>query len=80
MMKILLKFVLIIVAFKAIVVLFLLGNAVIAWLNDAPAILLPGIGLVVTMRFIVILLLAVEIFLIAIAAFVWQYISKTRLR
>ncbi len=79
-MNILLKVVLVIVAFKAVVVLFLLGNAVIAWLNGAPAILLPGIGLVVTIQFVVILLLIMEIFLIAIATLIWRYISKTRLQ
>ena len=79
-MNILLKIVLVIVAFKAVVVLFLLGNAIIAWLNGAPAIVLPGIGLIITMQFIVILLLIMEIFLITIAAIIWRYISKTRLQ
>jgi len=79
-MNILLKIVLVIVAFKAVVVLFLLGNAIIAWLNGAPAIVLPGIGLIITMQFIVILLLIMEIFLIAIAALIWRYTSKIRLR
>jgi hypothetical protein len=80
MMDILLKIVLAIVAFKAVVVLFLLANAIIAWLNGAPAIMLPGIGLIITMRFIMVLLLIMEIFLIAMAAIIWRYISKTRLQ
>ncbi len=79
-MDILLKIVLVIVAFKAVVVLFLLVGAIIAWLNGAPAILLPGLGLVITTQFIVILLLMVEIFLIAIATLIWRYIAKTRLQ
>ncbi|MBA3783919.1 MAG: hypothetical protein H0X15_00010 [Acidobacteria bacterium] len=79
-MNILLKIVLVIVAFKAVVVLFLLGNAIIAWLNGAPAIVLPGIGLIITMQFIIILLLIMEIFLFAIATLIWRYISKTRLQ
>ncbi|HXH69387.1 MAG TPA: hypothetical protein VNI60_03470 [Pyrinomonadaceae bacterium] len=79
-MDILLKIVLVIVAFKAVVVLFLLVGAIIAWLNGAPAILLPGLGLVITTQLIVILLLMVEIFLIAIATLIWRYIAKTRLQ
>ncbi len=79
-MNILLKIVLVIVAFKAVVVLFLLGNAIIAWLNGAPAIVLPGIGLIITMQFIIILLLIMEIFLFAIATLIWRHISKTRLQ
>ncbi len=79
-MNILLKIIFIIVASKAVVVLFLLVNAIIAWFNGAPAIVLPGIGLIITMQFIVILLLIIEIFLIAIAALIWQHISKIRLQ
>ena len=79
-MNILLKIVLVVVAFKAVVVLFLLGNAIIAWLNGATAILLPGIGLVISIQLIIMLLFITEIFLIAIAALIWRYISKTRLR
>lgn len=79
-MKILLKIILVISAFKAVIVLLLLIGAIIAWINGAPSILLPGLDLIVSMRLIVILLLVVEIFLVAIVAFVWRYISKTRLR
>ena len=77
-MKILLKIVLVISVFKAVIVLLLLIGAIIAWLNGAPAILLPGLGLIVTMRLIVFLLVVVEIFLVAIVAFIWRYISKMR--
>ncbi len=79
-MNILLKIIFIVVASKAVVVLFLLGNAIIAWLNGAPAILLPGIGLVISIQLIIMLLFITEIFLIAIAALIWRYISKTRLQ
>jgi len=79
-MNILLKTILVISAFKAFIVLLLLVGAIIAWLNDAPSLLLPGLGLIITMRLIVFLLLALEIFLVAIAAILWRFISKPRLR
>jgi hypothetical protein len=79
-MKILLKIILVISAFKAVIVLLLLIGAIIAWINGAPNILLPGLVLVISMRLIVILLLVVEIFLVTIVAFIWRYISKMRLQ
>lgn len=79
-MKILLKIILVISAFKAVIVLLLLIGAIIAWISGVDNVLLPGLGLIVGMPFIIFLLLTAEIFLVAFAAFVWRYISKTRLR
>ena len=45
----LLKIVLVIFILKAAVVFLLFVGALTAWMNGAPAILLPGLGLVVTM-------------------------------
>ncbi len=75
----LLKIVLVILILKASVVFLLFVGALTAWMNGAPAVLLPGLGLVITMQFMVIALLITEIFLIAIAAIVWRQLSKTRL-
>ncbi len=79
-MNLLLKIILVISAFKAVIVFFLLVGAIIAWINGAPSILLPGLGLIVTARMIVILLLTAEIFLIAVIAILWRFISRMRLK
>ncbi len=79
-MKILLKIILVISAFKAVIVLLLLIGAIIAWISGAGSVLLPGLGLIVAMPLVIFLLLVVEIFLVAIVAFVWRQISKTRLQ
>lgn len=79
-MNILLKIVFAVSAFKAAIVFLLLVGAIIAWMNGSPSLLLPGLGLIITARFIVFLLFTAEIFLIAVAAFAWRRISKTRLQ
>jgi uncharacterized membrane protein (DUF485 family) len=75
----LLKFVLAVLILKAAVVFLLFVGALTAWMNGGGSILLPGLGLIISVQFIVIALLMTEIFLIAIAAIVWRMLSKTRL-
>ncbi|MGI8642448.1 MAG: hypothetical protein ACR2MG_21165 [Pyrinomonadaceae bacterium] len=79
-MNLLLKIILVISAFKAVVVLFLLVGAIAAWLNGAGSILLPGLGLIISIQMIIILLLMTEIFLVAIIAILWRFISRIRLK
>jgi len=79
-MNLLLKIILVISAFKAVVVLFLLVGAIAAWLNGAGSILLPGLGLIISIQMIIILLLMTEIFLVAIIAILWRFISRMRLK
>ncbi len=75
----LLKFVLAVLILKAAVVFLLFVGALTAWMNGAGSILLPGLGLIISVQFMVIALLMTEIFLIAIAAIIWRMLSKTRL-
>ena len=80
-MKILLKIVLIIAAFKAAIVFLLLISAIVAWLSSGgDGVLLPGLGLVIAMPLVIMLLLAAEFFLVAIMIFIWRSISKNRLQ
>lgn len=75
----LLKIVLVILILKAAVVFLLFVGALAAWLNGGGSILLPGIGLIISVDFVLIALLMSEIFLIAIAAVVWRQLSKKSL-
>ena len=78
-MKSFIKAIFIIAVIKAIVISFLLVAAIILGVGKMN-ILLPGLGLVISGSLIISLLIAAEIFLIALAALLWRYISKTRLR
>ncbi|MEO8072436.1 MAG: hypothetical protein ABI686_04235 [Acidobacteriota bacterium] len=75
----LLKIVLVVLILKASVVFLLFVGALAAWMNGGGSVLLPGLGLIISIDFIVIALLMTEILLIAIAAIVWRQLSKTRL-
>lgn len=75
----LLKIVLVVLILKAAVVFLLFLGAFSAWMNGGGSILLPGLGLIISVQFIVTALLMTEIFLIAIAMIVWRESSKTRL-
>lgn len=75
----LLKIFLVILILKAAVVFLLFVGALTAWMNGAGSILLPGLGLIISMEFVVIALLLTEIFLIAIAVIIWRQFSKMRL-
>ncbi|MEP7038899.1 MAG: hypothetical protein ABI891_11210 [Acidobacteriota bacterium] len=75
----LLKIVLVVLILKASVVFLLFVGALTAWMNGGGSVLLPGLGLIISIDFIVIALLMTEILLIAIAAIVWRQLSKTRL-
>ncbi len=75
-MDLLLKIVLAVSAFKAVIVFLLLIGAIIAWINGASAILLPGLGLIISIQLIIILLLAAEILLAAIVAFLVFKLTK----
>ena len=78
-MKLFIKAIFIIAVIKTIIVSFLLVAAIILGVGKTN-ILLPGLGLVISGSFIIFLLLAAEIFLIAFTAFLWRYVSKNRLR
>ena len=75
----LLKIVLVILILKASVVFLLFVGALTALMNGGGSILLPGLGLIISVEFVVIALLMTEIFLIAIAVIIWRQFSKTRL-
>ncbi len=75
----LLKFVLVILILKAAVIFLLFVGTLTAWMNGGGSVLLPGLGLIISIEFIAIALLMTEIFLITIAAIVWRMLSKTRL-
>ncbi len=79
-MNFLLKIILAVTIFKAVLVFILLVGAIIAWISGASSIILPGLGLVVSMQFVAIVLLGMEIILLTIAAILWRTISKMRLR
>ena len=73
------KVIFLIAVIKAIVISFLIVGAIILGVGKMN-IVLPGLGLVISGSVIIFLLVAAEIFLIALATFLWRYISKTRLR
>ncbi len=75
----LLKLVLAVLILKASVVFLLFVGALTAWMNGGGSILLPGLGLIISVQFIAIALLMTEIFLIAMAAIIWRMLSETRL-
>ena len=75
----LLKFVLVILILKASVVFLLFVGALSAWLSGGGSILIPGLGLIISIDFVVFTLLMTEIVLISIAVVVWRLLSKTRL-
>ena len=79
-MNILLKIFLFISVIKAIIVALLLIGAIVLWIGGGDNILLPGPGLVISVPFLIILLLAAEIFLIACVIFLRRYLAKTRLQ
>lgn len=79
-MNFLLKVILAVTVFKTIFVAMLLVGAIIAWFSGAGSIILPGLGLIVSMPVLVILLLAMEIVLVTIAVILWRTVSKMRLR
>ena len=74
------RIVLAILSIKAFIVLLLLVGSIILLLSGADNILFPGLGLVVAVPFIVVLLLAIEIFLVAAILILRRYSSKTRLQ
>jgi len=80
MMKFLIKAILVIAVIKTIIVSLLLIGAIVLWLGGADNILLPGLGLVISVPFVLILLLMAEIFLVVIAVLLWRNIAGTRLR
>ena len=75
-----LKIFLVISVIKTIIVSLLLVGAIILWISGGDSILLPGLGLVISIPFIIILLAAAEILLISIVIFLWRQISKSRLQ
>lgn len=79
-MNFLLKNFLAVTVFKAILVFLLLVGAIIAWFSGAGSIILPGLGLIVSMPFLVILLLGMEIVLVTISVILWRTVAKMRLR
>jgi len=80
MMKFLIKAILVIAVIKTIIVSLLLIGAIVLWLGGADNILLPGLGLVISVPFVLILLLMAEIFLVVIAVLLWRNIAGTRLQ
>ena len=74
-MNFLLKIILAVTVFNAVVVFILLIGAIIAWTSGASNIILPGLGLVVSTQFVAILLLGMEIILLTIIAILWRTIS-----
>lgn len=79
-MKFLIKAILVIAVIKTIIVSLLLIGAIVLWLGGADNILLPGLGLVISVPFVLILLLMAEIFLVVIAVLLWRNIAGTRLQ
>jgi hypothetical protein len=65
----------ILVFFAASFVLLLLIWSLGAWMMGAPSILLPGLGLVVSMSFCFMLFLTIEIALILISAFLYRFVN-----
>ena len=79
-MDFLLRIIFVILIIKAFIVFLLLAGAVMLWISGVDNILFPGLGLVISVPFIIILLLMAEVFLVAILAFLRRYISKIRLQ
>ncbi|CAN5692681.1 hypothetical protein BH18ACI1_BH18ACI1_00680 [soil metagenome] len=75
-MDLLLKIVLAVSAFKAVIVFLLLIGAIIAWINGASAILLPRLGLIISIQLIIVLLFVTEFFLVAIVALLIFKLTK----
>ncbi len=80
MMKFSLKAILVIAVIKTIIVSLLFIGAIVLWVGGADNILLPGLGLVISVPFLLISLLVAEIFLVAIVVFLRRYIAKTSLQ
>lgn len=80
MSRTLVKTILVIAIVKALLIFPLLLVAFIAWMSGADYILLPGLGLVVSVSGLVILLSAAEILLVAIIIFLRRRMAKTFLR
>ncbi|MCU1288969.1 MAG: hypothetical protein JWN60_1198 [Acidobacteria bacterium] len=81
-MKLLLKIILAIAVIKTIVVgLLLIASIILRISNGGDGyILLPGLGLVISLSAIIFLLFAAEIFLILFVTLLRRYISKNRLQ
>ncbi|HEX8287536.1 MAG TPA: hypothetical protein VF556_06070 [Pyrinomonadaceae bacterium] len=74
------KIILIISFVKMFFVSLLLIGAIALWVSGVDNILLPGLGLVISLPFVVVFLLASEIILLATVILLRRYIAKTSLQ
>ena len=79
-MNFLLKIILAVTVFKAVLVFLLFVGAIVAWVSGAGGVVFPGLGLIVSMQFLAVVLLGMEIILVTIAVILWRTVSKISLK
>lgn len=79
-MNILSKIILVISIIKMFFVSLLLAGAIVLWVSGVDNILLPGFGLVISLPFVIVFLLASEIILFTAVVLLRRYIAKPHLQ